>query len=352
MNLPAVKLLAALVLTTASCGPSEGDRAPANEPAAEAGSSPEVHAMAGHDDPNGETNPSVSITQPDDVQAPRPPMTADEIQLSGTETAEDWTILLEKIYWARAERLDEAPMGEAVARIGETFVGKPYTPGTLEVDGPEALVVNLREFDCVTFVEASLALARVVQTTPRDQTDPEVLRDRFIEQLAHLRYRHGVIDGYPSRLHYFSDWIADNQRRGVVLSIGHLMGGTEVADPINFMSTHPDAYRQLSDPDNLELIREIEARLSSTPLYPIRENRVGQFVDEIETGDVIAATSTVDGLDIAHTGIALWQDGTLHLMHAPLVGKTVEISDLPLADRLMRIDGQDGILVARPLEVQ
>ena len=70
MNLPAVKLLAALVLTTAACGPSEVDRAPANEPAAEPGSSPEEHAMAGHDDPNGEPNPTVSITQHEEVQAP------------------------------------------------------------------------------------------------------------------------------------------------------------------------------------------------------------------------------------------------------------------------------------------
>jgi hypothetical protein len=35
-------------------------------------------------------------------------------------------------------------------------------------------------------------------------------------------------------------------------------------------------------------------------------------------------------------------------MHAPLVGKSVEISELPLAERIQRLDGQDGIVVARP----
>ena len=55
------------------------------------------------------------------------------------------------------------------------------------------------------------------------------------------------------------------------------------------------------------------------------------------------------GLDIAHTGLALWVDGKLHLMHAPLVGTVVEISKLPLADRIQGIEGQDGIMVARPL---
>jgi len=29
-------------------------------------------------------------------------------------------------------------------------------------------------------------------------------------------------------------------------------------------------------------------------------------------GDILALTSTVEGLDIAHTGIAFWQDGAVH----------------------------------------
>jgi hypothetical protein len=36
-------------------------------------------------------------------------------------------------------------------------------------------------------------------------------------------------------------------------------------------------------------------------------------------------------------------------MHAPLVGSVVEISEVPLAERLQRINAQDGIMVARPL---
>jgi len=69
----------------------------------------------------------------------------------------------------------------------------------------------------------------------------------------------------------------------------------------------------------------------------------------IRSGDVIAATSTVEGLDVAHTGLALWRDGTLHLLHAPLVGEAVQVSEVSLADRIRRIEGQDGIMVARPL---
>jgi hypothetical protein len=71
--------------------------------------------------------------------------------------------------------------------------------------------------------------------------------------------------------------------------------------------------------------------------------------DRIQDGDIIAATSTLAGLDIAHTGIALWRDGRLHLLHAPLAGGVVQISEMPLAERIQRIDGQDGVMVARPL---
>jgi hypothetical protein len=36
-------------------------------------------------------------------------------------------------------------------------------------------------------------------------------------------------------------------------------------------------------------------------------------------------------------------------MHAPLVGSSLEISERPLAERILRISGQDGLMVSRPL---
>lgn len=301
----------------------------------------------------GQADEPGAATSAQPTQAPAPtPSAPQEIALSGTETDTDWQILQQRIEWARGQGLHEVSMGEAVARIGETFVGEPYTPRTLEVGaeaGTEALVVNLREFDCVTFVETALALARVVQSVDPSVTDPDLLRGRYIEELAGLRYRGGTIDGYPSRLHYFTDWIADNAARGRVEPLSHLLGGSEDPEPIDFMSTHADAYAQLADPAHLDQIRAIERDLSARPRYPIRENRIAQFADEIQSGDIIAATSTVAGLDVAHTGIALWRDGELRLMHAPLVGETVQISPESLAERVVRITGQDGIFVARPL---
>lgn len=273
---------------------------------------------------------------------------ADSIPLAGTETEEDWRVLLATVSWAREQGLDTLPMGETVAAVGRRFVGRPYTPGTLEVAEPEALVVNLREFDCVTFVENAVAIARVLHTEPAhaDETD---IRDRFVVELAGLRYRDGRVDGYPSRLHYFSEWIKDNERRDRVQQVSTLLGATADEQPITFMTSHADAYRQLADPAVFEEIQRQEQDISSRPRYEIRENRIEQFADGIETGDVIAATSTLEGLDVAHTGIAVWEDGVLRLMHAPLVGDSVQISEVPLAQRIQSISRQDGIMVARPL---
>lgn len=253
----------------------------------------------------------------------------------------DAAIFREKVTRARAEGLDTLPLGEVIARLGRTFVGTTYRPNTLDLDGPERLVVNLRELDCVTFVESMLAMARTIRAGSDDFAD-------FLAELRRIRYRGGVLAGYPSRLHYFSDWIADNEAKGLVRDIGRELGGEPDAGAVDFMSTHPAAYRHLADPANLEAIRRTEAELGARMRYYIPERRIAEAAAGIRNGDLIAATSTVAGLDIAHTGIALWVDGRLHLLHAPLVGRSVEISEVPLADRILRIEGQDGIMVARP----
>lgn len=262
-------------------------------------------------------------------------------------TDEDWEVVRRTVEWGRSEGLDTLPFGRAVARVGLRFVGTPYEPGTLEVEGPERLVVNLRALDCVTFVETALALTHVIRGgAPADGE----LRDDYRRILTRLRYRDGRLDGYPSRLHYFSEWIRDGERKGLLRELTGDLGGVPDPEPVDFMSTHPDAYRQLADPDVLEAVRRTEERLSRRSLVYVPQDSIAAVAGEIRDGDVIAATSATEGLDVAHTGLAVRREGRLHLLHAPLVGDSVEVSELPLADRIRGIDGQDGILVARPLD--
>jgi hypothetical protein len=249
-------------------------------------------------------------------------------------TPEDVRIFEAVMEQARRDRLDTLAIGEIIVRVGRTFVGNPYTPHTLDIPGDERVIVNLREFDCVTFVESTLALARMIRDGRSDFAG-------FPDELRRIRYRGGTLDGYTSRLHYFSEWITDNADMGIVSNVTPDLDGVTDDEPITFMSTHAEAYSQLDGfPERVEQVEATEQRLSQRPRAYIPQSEIGAVADGIRDGDVIAATSSVEGLDIAHTGFAVWLDGALHLMHAPLVGKMLEI---------LRIDGQDGIMVARPL---
>lgn len=267
-------------------------------------------------------------------------------------THQDWKVIRRTATWAWQNGVDTLAVGDRIARIGETFVGTPYLPRTLDPPGPERLVVNLRALDCVTFVENMLALAHFVTEAPREVLDrPEQAMRSYQAMITRIRYRGGRFGGYPSRLHYFTDWLLDNEDRGLIDIVTADLGGSVDPEPISFMTSHRDLYPQLVDEQNHQEIGRAEGRLNSLPRYYIREGEVAAVADRIEDGDILAMATTVAGLDVAHTGIALWKDGELHLMNAPLVGKSVRISEKNLSGRLLGIGSQDGVMVARPLEL-
>lgn len=122
-----------------------------------------------------------------------------------------------------------------MVRVGREFLGTQYEAHTLEQPGEEQLVVYLRGFDCVTFVENVLALSRCIKK--------QVSTFEAVEnELQEIRYRKGVLDGYPSRLHYFSEWIEDNAAKGVVRNVTAELGGQSYRKTINWITRHHDAY--------------------------------------------------------------------------------------------------------------
>lgn len=262
----------------------------------------------------------------------------------------DWTVFEAKVRWALDARLDTLPMGGTVAAVGRSFVGTAYVPRTLEADGPEHLVINFRGLDCVTFVENALALSRFVRMPEAESllSARGEAEGRYEALLTEIRYRGGALHGYPSRLHHFSDWIADAQAKGLATDITGELGGVPDPEAVDFMSAHAPEYRQLGDPEILAEVRATEERLTQRGRRYVPEDGLAAAASSIRDGDIIAATSTVRGLDVAHTGLALWVDGTLRLLHAPLVGDSVQISEESLPSRIRRIAGQDGVMVARP----
>jgi hypothetical protein len=259
-----------------------------------------------------------------------------------SRTVSDEDLVRERFNLASRESLSDRTMGEIMVAVGVSFIGTPYAAHTLEAEGPEHLVVNLSGLDCVTFVENTLAISRCIMLRTFSF-------DEFRKQLQLIRYRGGAVNGYPSRLHYFSDWIQDNERKGVVRNITGEIGGIPDDRGIDFMSTHSGSYPPLSDPAILAQIREVEESLNKRPRLFLPKEKVSGHSHELQPGDVIGITTSVEGLDISHTGLAVHLNGVVRYLHAPLSGGEVQISTASLADYLMNSKSRTGIMAARPI---
>lgn len=257
---------------------------------------------------------------------------------------DDAALCRSKFEIAVSRKLADGPIGDAIVEIGRTFLGTPYLANALEVPGEERLVVNMRGLDCVSFYENALTLARCVklgQTTFED----------YKAQLQWIRYRDGKIDGYPSRLHYTSDYFYDNARRGTWKEMSKDLGGGVFVNTVSFMSAHPESYRQLNeDPKLLPVIADQEKAINARTRYYIPKEKVKEIEDRLQNGDILGTTTNFPGLDTSHTGIVVKENGVTKFMHAPLAGKQVLISDKPLNEYMAANKGQTGIMVVRPLE--
>lgn len=231
-------------------------------------------------------------------------------------------------------------MNELTSEIGTWFLNTPYVEKTLEIDGEEKLVINVTGLDCTTFLESVVTLARLAKQNEYSFEDYE-------KELEFLRYRDGELNEYPSRLHYFSDWIFNNQKKGIIKDITREIGGEVYKNHPSFMSENPDFYPQLSKTEFVDQIKITEAEIKTRSYYYLPKDSLYSYEDKIESGDLVAITISIDNLDISHVGFALEQNGRIHLLHASSTSKKVVISEEPLADYLMSNKSQSGIMVCR-----
>tara|TARA_R110000765_G_scaffold85748_6_gene165288 strand:- start:1910 stop:2752 length:843 start_codon:yes stop_codon:yes gene_type:complete len=241
------------------------------------------------------------------------------------------------------EELLQPDFGSTIVSVGKTFMKTPYVAKTLEIGDTETLVVNLQGLDCTTFVENVLAFSMLL----KQQEDSF---DAFVKNLEVIRYKDGDLDGYASRLHYFSEWIANNAEKGLLKDITGEIGGAEITKDIDFMSTHRDLYPFLADDANFEKIKASENYLNSQEICVLAQDKIAENEHLIQSGDIIALATSINGLDVTHTGIATREkDGRIHLLHASTGSMEVEVSKKPLAEYLKGIKSNTGIMVARPL---
>ena len=234
----------------------------------------------------------------------------------------------------------EKPINQVLIEVGEWFVGTSYAEKTLEVPGDEPLVINLLGLDCTTYLETVITLTRLAKMD-------KISAIEYERQLEYLRYRKGTRNHYPSRLHYFSDWIYENQKKGILTDITSSIGGVTYENHPSFMSENPKFYPQLSNPSYLEEIKKTEKDIKTRSYHFIPKESVASIEKSIRTGDLIAITIDMDNLDISHVGLAVTRQGRIYLMHASSKKNKVVISDTSLSDYLMGNDKQSGIVVCR-----
>lgn len=242
--------------------------------------------------------------------------------------------------------LREEVKGGDVLFYARQFKGVPYVASTLEVADPERLVVNLRQLDCTTLVETALALAMT-------HRQGETSFAAYCRNLMSLRYWGGRMDGYLSRLHYFTWWMHDHLDRKLITEVRddrHFTAPITVAN--HYMSRHADKYRLLAGhPARIDSIARLERRYNGpdgTYLPAALTGLSRRELSVIHDGDIVAIVTRKDGIDYSHLGFAVWgRDGKLHLLNASQLRHRVVEEPLTLREYLRQHPTSVGIRLFR-----
>lgn len=198
--------------------------------------------------------------------------------------------------------------------------------------GDEMLTVNIDEVDCTTLIDYVAALALTGgehRTSWRD----------FVYNLQRMRYRNGEVKGYPSRLHYISDWIVDNAHRGNLEEVTNRCDlATYEVKSLNFMSANRNLYPALADSANFAGIKEAESGYRNHRYPIIKTQRVGNAAKNfLRTGDIVALCTTKKGLDVSHMGILFIDEKKVpYLLHASSKAGKVILDATPLEQYLTK----------------
>jgi hypothetical protein len=196
------------------------------------------------------------------------------------------------------------------------FLGRPYKPDPLtgSISEAEVFTASLDGFDCVTYIETTLALARSFTV------------DQFIDNLRQIRYDGGRV-AWKRRNHYMTSWIRNNVRAGVIARV-----------PI---SAVPTVIRDRT----LGVLRGIAARPVRIRCMP--KSFIGRIEPSLRTGDIICFVSTRSNLDVFHAGLIERGEAGVALRHASRSqGAVVEER---LGD-FLRSNRMSGVMVVRPKE--
>ena len=225
------------------------------------------------------------------------------------------------------------------------LLGTPYVAHTLEGD-EEMLTINIHELDCLTFIETLYALTRATLEQRYSWRD-------FAANIENVRYRGGKMGDYSSRIHYMSEWIIDNNMRGNLKEITpDLPHADYMIKNIDYMTKHPDQYRQLKDDSVMvEKIRRYELRNHRYPYLKRSWLNDKGVKAALRSGDFVSLVTKMEGLDVSHNGIIIVDEkGDPYLLDASMSGGKVMLEAKPLFKYLERSKSNIGIRVYRMMQ--
>jgi hypothetical protein len=263
-------------------------------------------------------------------------------QVAAAPPAPPWTAVLQEWYERVGGPRPGEPFGELVLRAARAQVGKPYVRPP-ETGQAESLLIDLDGFECVSLVDAALAVARCLWMDSADQAC-------FEREMLGLRYRDGRIEDFSSRLHYYSEWLAEQDAHGRIELLSEQLGGQHTPFTFDYMSQRAQRYPAMQDPEIAARIAAVEQRLSAEDRVWLDREAIAPIHDQLQNGDIVAIVGNRPGIFIRHVGIVdIAPDGRPRLLHASSLLERVAVSKGSVSSYVLWNDRRLGAVFARPL---
>lgn len=221
---------------------------------------------------------------------------------------------------------------QRIEQVSAQADGTPYFLGPLG-EGPDAPfdkkpLINLKQVDCVTFCEQTLALALSQNYNEAVQT------------LQKIRYKAGEIK-MECRNHYtMADWTVNNRWLMEDIS-SHLAGHQWLSRTIShqklFASQKFDGI-QVREPDRLMKVAYIP------------EAQIESILPQLKSGDMGVLIQDHEGIFAAHTGFMIQKEGQWIFRNATSIGlkKVVDTPISELINALKKSKRLIGMSFVRP----
>ena len=235
------------------------------------------------------------------------------LELTSMKRAQPQDLSPRRIQQLLGQAIPDLSPGSRVETLSGQFLGHPYISNPLigSAEKPEVFTASIDGFDCVTYVETILALARSSKV------------EEFVEWLQLIRYERGQVD-WKRRNHYMTSWIRNNARLGIVRKL-----------PV---PEHSIAKRRI-----LNVVPGLPP--SRVEFRCVPKRFLGRFEERIRSGDIIFFASTRAHRDIFHCGIIVRRKNRLLMRHAARSRNGVVEQELP---EFLKDNRMAGVIVVRP----